>query len=96
VREHGLEVIVAVGGGSVIDEAKAIAIASCHEEPLWDFFLGKYVPQSALPIIAVQTMPATSSELNSTSVITNERTGEKFSFKLLSCSIQRYRSSIHH
>lgn len=80
VKEHELEMIIAVGGGSVIDEAKSIAVASCNEEPLWDFYLGKAIIKNALPIIAVQTLPATSSELNPTSVMTNDATGEKFSF----------------
>jgi len=41
IKEHDLDIIVAVGGGSVIDEAKAIAVAGCHEEPLWDFYTRK-------------------------------------------------------
>jgi len=81
VTDYNLDFIVAVGGGSVIDEAKGIAVAACHKEPLWDFYLRKLSPQSALPIIAVQTQPATSSELNAASVITHDSTGEKFSFR---------------
>ncbi len=79
--EEGVDVIVAVGGGSVIDESKGIAIGACHPEPLWDFYLRKLQVRKALPIIAVQTFPATSSELNQVSVITNDRTGEKFSVR---------------
>lgn len=71
--------IVAAGGGSVIDEAKAIAMAACDKGPLWDFFTRKRRPQAALPLIAVQTLPATSSEMNPAAVLTNDETREKFS-----------------
>ncbi len=80
-RDGKVDVIVAVGGGSVIDESKGIAIGACHPEPLWDFYLRKLLPRQALPLIAVQTFPATSSELNQVSVLTNDRTGEKFSVR---------------
>lgn len=80
-REAGVDVIVAVGGGSVIDESKGIAVGACHPEPLWDFYLRKLPVRKALPLIAVQTFPATSSELNQVSVLTNDRTGEKFSVR---------------
>ena len=80
-KEHDLDCIVAVGGGSVIDEAKAIAVGALHDEPLWDFYTRKAVFRDALPIIAVQTLPATSSEMNGASVMTNEETHEKFSIR---------------
>ncbi|MCX7786966.1 MAG: iron-containing alcohol dehydrogenase [Spirochaetes bacterium] len=80
-REENVDVIVAVGGGSVIDESKGIAIGAYHTEPLWDFYLRKVQVRKALPLIAVQTFPATSSELNQVSVLTNDRTGEKFSVR---------------
>lgn len=80
-RNAGVEVIVAVGGGSVIDESKGIAVGACHSEPLWDFYLRKLQVRKALPLLAVQTFPATSSELNQVSVLTNDRTGEKFSVR---------------
>jgi len=75
----GVDVIVAVGGGSVIDESKAIALGCRHGEPLWDFYLRKLQVREALPLVAVQTLPATSSELNQASVLTNEDTKEKYS-----------------
>lgn len=81
IKENNLDIIVAVGGGSVIDEAKAIAVAGCHEEPLWDFYIRKASFEKALPIVAVQTLPATSSELNGVSVMTNDATHEKFSIR---------------
>ncbi len=74
----GAEVIVAVGGGSVIDEAKAIAAGARYTGNLWDFYNQKAVIQDALPVVAVQTLPATSSENNQVSVLTNPETNEKF------------------
>ncbi|TFG63049.1 MAG: iron-containing alcohol dehydrogenase, partial [Spirochaetales bacterium] len=73
------EMIIAVGGGSVIDEGKGIAIGCVNQEPLWDFYTRKAEIKDALPILAVQTMPATSSETNFISVLTNEKTRQKFS-----------------
>jgi len=81
VRAHELDVIVAVGGGSVIDEAKAIAVAAANDAPLWDYYIRKASFRNALPIIAVQTLPATSSEMNAASVMTNGDTHEKFSIR---------------
>ena len=78
-KREGVECIVAAGGGSVIDESKAIAVAARNEGPLWDYYTNKRTPGDALPLVAVQTMPATSSEMNMISVLTNEGTKEKFS-----------------
>ena len=78
VRHHKLDVVVAVGGGSVIDEAKAIAAGSLYEQDVWDFYCGKAVPQAALPVVTVCTLPATASEMNCGTVITNESTQQKF------------------
>ncbi len=77
------DLIVAAGGGSVIDEAKAVALGyyTDSENDLWSYYLRKQVPQKALPIIAVMTMPATSSEMNAASVMTNDQTREKFSVR---------------
>lgn len=72
------DMIIAVGGGSVIDESKAIAAGACYSGNLWDFYNRKATIKSALPIIAIQTLPATSSETNQASVITNPATNEKF------------------
>lgn len=71
------EMIIAVGGGSVIDESKAIAAGACYRGDLWDFYIRKAAIKSALPIIAIQTLPATSSETNQASVLTNPETNEK-------------------
>ena len=81
VREHGLQVIVAVGGGSVIDTAKAIAAGGLADCDVWDFFSGRQVIKAALPITTVLTLAATGSEMNSGMVVTNEESKEKFGFK---------------
>lgn len=79
VKENGIDMIIAAGGGSVIDEGKAIAIGGVYNGHLWDFFTHIAEPESALPLLAVQTMPATSSEMNMISVLTNENANQKFS-----------------
>lgn len=83
-RQFQADFIIAAGGGSVIDESKAIAVGACNEAPLWDYFTRKALFSAALPIIAIQTQPATSSELNGAAVITNDETKEKFSIRSLS------------
>lgn len=70
-REHKLDFILAVGGGSVIDSAKAIAYGACYDGPVWDFWEGKARPAAALPIGVMLTIPASGSEMSSSSVITH-------------------------
>lgn len=70
-REH-IDFILAVGGGSVIDSAKAIAWGVPYEGDVWDFYLGKAKAKSCLPLAAVLTIPAAGSEMSGGSVITNE------------------------
>ncbi|AKG33979.1 iron-containing alcohol dehydrogenase [Paenibacillus durus] len=76
-RSQGIELVLAVGGGSVLDCAKAIAVGAKYEGDMWDFAVRKAAPQGALPLGTVLTMAATGSEMNSNSVITNEATMEK-------------------
>ena len=71
-RESRLDFIVAVGGGSVIDSAKAIAYGVHYEGDVWDFYTGKASPASCMPIGVVLTIPAAGSEMSEASVITNE------------------------
>jgi alcohol dehydrogenase YqhD (iron-dependent ADH family) len=72
-REHRLDVIVAVGGGSVIDSAKAIAAGVPYAGDVWDFYERKATIASMLPVGVVLTIPAAGSESSSGSVITNEK-----------------------
>lgn len=70
-REHQVDFILAVGGGSVIDGSKAIAAGVPYDGDVWDFLIGKAHVQSALPLGTVLTLAATGSEMNGGSVITN-------------------------
>lgn len=71
-RKEGVDFILAVGGGSVIDSSKAIAYGACYDGDVWDFWNGKSTPQAALPIGAVLTIPAAGSEMSDSCVITKD------------------------
>ena len=77
-RKEKVEAVLAVGGGSVLDEAKAIALGALAGSDLWNFYTGTEIT-GALPVFTVLTLAATGSEMNGNSVITNEITKEKFS-----------------
>jgi alcohol dehydrogenase YqhD (iron-dependent ADH family) len=77
-REQGVNWILAVGGGSVIDASKAIAVGVPYQGDVWDFYTRKATPQKALPLGTVLTLAATGSEMNRGSVVTNWETQEKF------------------
>ena len=76
-RKEQVDFILAVGGGSVIDSAKAIGYGVPYEGDVWDFWLGKDAPKACLPIGAVLTIPAAGSEMSNSCVISNEETGLK-------------------
>ncbi len=76
-KQEKIEVIAAVGGGSVIDESKAIAAGAANDGDVWDFYTKKAAVEKALPIVTVLTIPATGTEMNGGTVITNENTNEK-------------------
>ena len=71
-KDNMSEAVVAIGGGSVVDSAKAVAAGAVHGGDIWDFYTGAAAIKSALPIYGVITISATASEMNFTSVITNE------------------------
>ena len=76
--EFGADLILAVGGGSVIDAAKAIALGAAEPEAdLWDFWLGKRPVERTLPVGAVLTISAAGSETSSSAVLTRDDTLEK-------------------
>jgi alcohol dehydrogenase YqhD (iron-dependent ADH family) len=77
-REHNIESIVAVGGGSVIDCAKTIATGVYHQGDPWDLFLlGDSTIKKALPIGTILTLAGTGSEMNGNAVLSNEETVQK-------------------
>lgn len=84
-REHGLDGVLALGGGSTIDCSKAIAAGACYDGDPWDFPTGKATPETALPIFTVLTMAATGSEMDNTAVISNMDTNEKLAFAAPAC-----------
>ena len=71
-RAEGVDFILAVGGGSVIDSAKAIGYGVGYEGDVWDFWAGKAVPAKCLPIGVMLTIPAAGSEMSSSCVITKD------------------------
>lgn len=71
-RNEKIDSILAVGGGSVIDSAKAIGIGVPYDGDVWDFFEGKSEIKDSLPIGVVLTIPAAGSESSTASIITNE------------------------
>lgn len=76
-KEKGVDVILAVGGGSCIDASKHIACSACYEGNPWDLVMDRSKVKKALPIAVVLTICATGSEMNSGAVISNEETHEK-------------------
>ncbi len=79
-RKNDVQAILAVGGGSVVDSAKAVAAGFYYEGDIWDAFIGKYNVKKALPLYVILTMSATGTEMNGNGVVTNEETKEKFYF----------------
>lgn len=73
VRENGVDFILAVGGGSAIDTAKAIGFGALYEGDFWDFFAGKIPLESSLPVGTVLTISAAGSEGSDSCVITQEQ-----------------------
>jgi alcohol dehydrogenase YqhD (iron-dependent ADH family) len=71
-RQEGVDFIIAIGGGSVIDSSKAIGYGVPYSGEVWDFFDSTNVPKACLPIGAVLTIPAAGSEMSDSCVITNE------------------------
>ena len=79
-RKNEVDSILAIGGGSVIDAAKAIAAGFYYDADVWDFFDKKTSPTKALPVFTILTLAATGSEMNNVTVITNEEEQKKYAF----------------
>ncbi|KJY72548.1 aldehyde reductase [Vibrio coralliilyticus] len=80
VKEQGINFILAVGGGSVIDGSKYVAAAAKYDGDGWDILTGKHQVSEATPLGAVLTLPATGSESNMGAVITKAETQDKLAF----------------
>lgn len=79
-KKEGVDLILAVGGGSVIDSAKAIGLGLMYDGDVWDFFAGKAKAESGFPVGVVLTIPAAGSEMSCSCVITKEDGAEKRSY----------------
>lgn len=79
-KANSCDVVCAVGGGSVIDEAKAVCAGTVVQHDVWKFFTGKKSVKNPLPLTTVLTLAASGSEMNSGMVITNDATSQKFGF----------------
>ncbi|MDR3322502.1 MAG: iron-containing alcohol dehydrogenase, partial [Synergistaceae bacterium] len=79
-RRESVDVILAVGGGSSIDSAKAIALGACHDGDLWDVYENRGKTERALPVAVILTIPAAGSESSDVSVITNEEKEQKIGY----------------
>ena len=71
-KREGVDFILAVGGGSVIDSSKAIAYGIANDGDVWDFYAKKRVPKACAPVGTILTIAAAGSEMSNSSVITNE------------------------
>ena len=76
-RAEGVDFLLAVGGGSVIDSCKAIGYGLCYDGDVWDFYAKKATPKAAVPVGSVLTIAAAGSEMSDSSVISNDETGQK-------------------
>ena len=80
-KENGCDVVVAIGGGSIMDCAKAIAFLAVNDGDVSDYIFGKIASDTALPIILIPTTCGTGSEGNGIAVLTNPDNGDKKSLR---------------
>ena len=71
-RREGVDFLLAVGGGSVIDSAKVIGYGLCYDGDVWDIYEGRHTPEAAMPIGVILTIPASGSEMSDSAVITRD------------------------
>lgn len=76
-KKEGIEVLLAVGGGSVIDCAKFVSPAAFYGGDSWDFFSGKAAMQEFLPIVTIPTLSGTGSDMDAFGIVSNAETREK-------------------
>ncbi|MGN1219671.1 MAG: iron-containing alcohol dehydrogenase [Candidatus Cryptobacteroides sp.] len=82
VKDNGCDFVIALGGGSVMDCSKCIALMAANDGDIWDYSLSanggkKDAPNAAIPIVCITTSAGTASEVDMASVITNDKTKEK-------------------
>lgn len=80
-RKEQVDLILAIGGGSVLDSSKAIGDGAGNpESDVWDFFIGKDIPKGHIPVASILTLAASGSEMSQSAVLTNEEKGLKRGF----------------
>ncbi|MDR0964387.1 MAG: iron-containing alcohol dehydrogenase [Clostridium sp.] len=77
-KEHGITVVLGVGGGSTIDASKVIAAAANYDQDAWDLVIDPSKIGKVLPVVCVLTLAATGTEMNINAVISNPETNDKF------------------
>ena len=77
-KKEAVDFVLAIGGGSAIDSAKAIAVGMCYDGDVWDIFEDKAPIKKALPVATILTIPAAGSEMSNSAVISNEEKGRKY------------------
>lgn len=80
-KQEAIDFILAVGGGSVIDEAKAVGMGYYYDGDVWDFYLRRAVPERVVPLGCILTIAAAGSETSWASVITNEKGWYKIGYQ---------------
>ena len=80
-RDAEVDMVVAVGGGSVIDSGKIIAICIADDCDAWEVMTAKHEPKGAKPLIAILTLAATGTEMNAVAVLQNQETMEKIGYR---------------
>ena len=81
LREFGADCIVAAGGGSTLDCAKAISFGVYHDGDVWDFYCGKVQIQKTMPVIAIPTLAAAGAEVSFSAVVSNLETKQKIGLR---------------
>ncbi len=79
-KQNKIDVMLALGGGSVIDSAKIIGLCIASDTRAWDFMKWRARPKASIPLVNVLTLAATGTEMNGAAVIQNPETGEKIGF----------------
>jgi len=79
-KQNDVDVIVALGGGSVVDSAKIISLGIPTDEDPWDFMTWKLNPSKAIPLVNVLTLAATGTEMNAAAVVQNHSTNQKVGY----------------
>ena len=79
-RKENIDVLLAIGGGSVIDCAKMSSAAVFHDGDPWDFITGKAQMEKFLPIVVISTISGTGSEMDAYGIVSNEETHDKLPF----------------